>query len=76
MRNHPQYAKELLSKIPYLVPALDIPYYHHEKWDGAVTRAASKAMRSRLPRASSTVIDVWDAMGQNAVTARRYPRTR
>src|SRR3990172_7979831 len=35
MRRHPQYAFELLSPIAYLRPALDIPYCHHERWDGA-----------------------------------------
>jgi HD-GYP domain-containing protein (c-di-GMP phosphodiesterase class II) len=34
MRIHPVYAYELLSAIPSLQPALDIPYCHHEKWDG------------------------------------------
>ncbi|HKJ26075.1 MAG TPA: GAF domain-containing protein, partial [Anaerolineales bacterium] len=34
MQTHPQLAYEMLSSIPYLKPALNIPYYHHEKWDG------------------------------------------
>ncbi len=34
MRRHPVFAYELLSSIAYLRPALDIPHYHHEKWDG------------------------------------------
>jgi putative nucleotidyltransferase with HDIG domain len=34
MRRHPEYAYEMLYPIEYLRPALDIPYYHHEKWDG------------------------------------------
>ena len=34
MRKHPQYAYDMLSPIAYLRPALDIPYCHHEKWDG------------------------------------------
>jgi response regulator RpfG family c-di-GMP phosphodiesterase len=34
MRRHPVYGYELLSPIPYLRPASDIPYCHHEKWDG------------------------------------------
>ncbi|NTV36607.1 MAG: PAS domain S-box protein, partial [Anaerolineaceae bacterium] len=34
MRQHPAYAYQLLNNIPYLRPALDIPYCHHEKWDG------------------------------------------
>ena len=34
MRKHPIYAHEMLSRISYLRPALEIPLYHHEKWDG------------------------------------------
>jgi putative nucleotidyltransferase with HDIG domain len=34
MHRHPVYAYEMLSSIPFLRPALDIPYCHHEKWDG------------------------------------------
>ena len=35
MRRHPIYALEWLSSTDYLLPALDIPYCHHEKWDGS-----------------------------------------
>jgi PAS domain S-box-containing protein/putative nucleotidyltransferase with HDIG domain len=35
MRQHPEYAYRMLVKIPYLQPALDIPYSHHERWDGS-----------------------------------------
>ena len=34
MKKHPVFAYEMLSPIKYLTPALDIPYCHHEKWDG------------------------------------------
>ena len=34
MRKHPQLAYDMLAPIAYLRPALDIPYCHHEKWDG------------------------------------------
>jgi response regulator RpfG family c-di-GMP phosphodiesterase len=34
MRRHPEFARDLLAPIDYLQPALDIPYCHHEKWDG------------------------------------------
>jgi diguanylate cyclase (GGDEF)-like protein/PAS domain S-box-containing protein/putative nucleotidyltransferase with HDIG domain len=34
MRQHPQYAYDLLQSIAFLSPALDIPYCHHERWDG------------------------------------------
>ena len=35
MQKHPEYAYEMLSPIQYLKPALPIPYFHHEKWDGS-----------------------------------------
>lgn len=34
MRRHPDIAVELLSPVGYLEPALEIPHWHHEKWDG------------------------------------------
>ena len=34
MRRHPTFAYEMLASIHYLRLALDIPYCHHEKWDG------------------------------------------
>ena len=36
MKKHPVFAYELLVPIRYLKSAaIDIPYYHHEKWDGS-----------------------------------------
>ena len=35
MRQHPRYARDLLSPIDYLQPAMDIPCHHHERWDGS-----------------------------------------
>ncbi len=47
MRNHPVYAYKLLSPIANLRPALDIPYCHHEKWDGSGYPRGLKSFRSR-----------------------------
>jgi HD-GYP domain-containing protein (c-di-GMP phosphodiesterase class II) len=38
MRQHPQYAYDMLFPIEYLHPALVIPFCHHERWDGRVIR--------------------------------------
>ena len=35
IQEHPNIAHEILSKIEYLRPCIDIPYSHHEKWDGS-----------------------------------------
>ncbi len=62
MRRHPDYAYTLLSPIAYLHPALDIPYCHHEKWDGTGYPRGLK--RDEIPLAARifTVVDVWDAL--------------
>ncbi|MDE2216812.1 MAG: PAS domain S-box protein [Planctomycetota bacterium] len=62
MRKHPVYAYELLSRIAYLRPALDIPYCHHEKWDGAGYPRGLKGEEIPLSARIFAVVDVWDAM--------------
>jgi HD-GYP domain-containing protein (c-di-GMP phosphodiesterase class II) len=62
MRMHPTYAYELLLPIDYLRPALDIPYGHHERWDGAGYPQGLKG--KTIPQAARlfAVVDVWDAL--------------
>ena len=62
MRKHPVYALDLLSRIPYLRPALDIPYYHHEKWDGNGYPIGLKGEQIPLSARIFAVADVWDAL--------------
>lgn len=62
MRLHPVYAYTWLSKIPYLQPALDIPYCHHEKWDGSGYPRGLKGAEIPLAARLFAVIDVWDAL--------------
>ena len=62
MRQHPVYAKELLEKIPFLGPALDIPYYHHEKWDGTGYPVGLSGEKIPLPARIFAIVDVWDAL--------------
>jgi putative two-component system response regulator len=62
MQMHPTYAYEMLVPIEYLRPALDIPYCHHEKWDG--TGYPRKLRGEEIPLAARlfAVADVWDAL--------------
>jgi putative nucleotidyltransferase with HDIG domain len=62
MRRHPQHAYDMLSKIVYLRPALDIPYCHHEKWDGTGYPRGLKGEQIPLPARIFSVVDVWDAL--------------
>ena len=62
MRKHPQFAYDMLHPIEYLRPALDIPYCHHERWDG--TGYPRKLSKTEIPLAARlfAVVDVWDAL--------------
>lgn len=62
VREHPMHAFEMLSPIEYLKNALDIPLYHHEKWDG--TGYPRGLAREEIPIAARifAVVDVWDAL--------------
>ena len=62
MRKHPQLAFELLSPIAYLRDALDIPYCHHEKWDGTGYPRGLKGEQIPLAARLFAVVDVWDAL--------------
>lgn len=62
MRKHPIYAYEMLSPITYLHPALDIPYCHHEKWDGTGYPRGLKGEQIPFSARIFAVVDVWDGM--------------
>ena len=62
MRQHPTYAFEMLMPIDYLRPALDIPYCHHEKWDGSGYPRGLKDEQIPLAARIFAVVDVWDAL--------------
>jgi len=62
MRQHPQYAYNMIEPIEYLRPALDIPYCHHEKWDGSGYPRGLKGEEIPLSARIFAIIDVWDAV--------------
>ncbi len=74
MRCHPRYAYELLSSIQYLKPAMDIPYYHHEKWDGSGYPCGLKAEQIPLSARIFSAIDVWHALSTNRPYRKAFPR--
>jgi HD-GYP domain-containing protein (c-di-GMP phosphodiesterase class II) len=62
MRQHPIYARDLLASIPYLRLSLDIPYSHHEKWDGSGYPRGLQGEEIPLAARIFAIIDVWDAL--------------
>lgn len=65
MRQHPVYAYEMLSPISYLRRCLDIPYCHHEKWDGSGYPRGLKGEEIPLAARIFAVVDVWDALSSD-----------
>lgn len=65
VRLHPVYAYEMLNPIEFLRPAIDIPYCHHEKWDGSGYPRGLKGMEIPFAARIFPVIDVWDALISN-----------
>lgn len=65
MRKHADYAYELLSPIDFLRPALEIPYCHHEKWDGSGYPRGLKGEQIPLGARIFAIVDVWDALSSN-----------
>jgi HD-GYP domain-containing protein (c-di-GMP phosphodiesterase class II) len=62
MRQHPKYAYNMLMPIAYLRPALDIPYCHHEKWDGTGYPRGLQGEQIPLAARIFAIVDVWDAL--------------
>jgi len=62
IRRHPQIAQEMLSMIAYLQPALEIPYSHHERWNGSGYPRGLEGEEIPLAARIFAVVDVWDAL--------------
>ena len=62
MRQHPRFAYNMLLPIIYLRPALDIPYCHHEKWDGTGYPRGLREEQIPLSARIFAIVDVWDAL--------------
>jgi PAS domain S-box-containing protein len=65
MRRHPVYAYQMLDPIAYLRPALDIPFCHHEHWDGSGYPRGLKGEEIPLAARIFAIVDVWDALLSN-----------
>ncbi len=65
MRQHPQYAYNMLSPITYLAPAIHIPWCHHERWDGSGYPRGLKGEAIPMVARIFAVVDVYDALTSN-----------
>ncbi len=76
MRKHPVFAFQLLSPIEYLNPAMDIPYCHHEKWDGSGYPRGLKGEEIPLSARLFAIVDVWDALSSDRPYRDRWSKKK
>jgi putative nucleotidyltransferase with HDIG domain len=76
MHMHPTYAYQMLKPIAYLEPALDIPYCHHEKWDGSGYPRGLKEEEIPLGARIFSIVDVYDALTSNRPYRAAWPREK
>ena len=76
MRTHPKAAYDILKPIKYLANSLDIPYCHHERWDGAGYPRGLKGDAIPLSARIFAVIDAWDALLSDRPYRKAWERER
>ncbi|HET9906652.1 MAG TPA: HD domain-containing phosphohydrolase [Anaerolineales bacterium] len=76
MQKHPQFAFDMLSPIAYLHGALDIPFCHHEKWDGTGYPRGLKGEEIPLAARIFAVVDVYDALISNRPYRKGWSRKK
>jgi putative nucleotidyltransferase with HDIG domain len=65
MRKHPVYARDMLSQIPFFKGSIDIPYCHHEWWDGTGYPQGLEGKQIPLAARIFAIVDAWDALISN-----------
>ena len=76
IRKHPEIAHQLLEPIPFLKKAMEIPYCHHEKWDGTGYPRGLKGREIPVSARIFTVADVWDAVQYDRPYKKGWPREK
>lgn len=76
MQQHPIYAKQMLSHVPFLQPSIDVAYSHHERWDGNGYPEGLKGEEIPFPARIFAIVDQWDALTSNRPYRSAWTRER
>jgi len=76
MKQHPIRSREFISEIPFLQPAIQVAYYHHERWDGSGYPEGLHGEHIPLSARIFTVIDNWDALNSDRPYRKAWPREK
>jgi putative nucleotidyltransferase with HDIG domain len=75
IKKHPSFAFEMLSDISFLRSAIDIPYCHHEKWDGSGYPRGLRNTEIPIAARIFAVVDVWDAITSDRIYRKAMTKT-
>jgi response regulator RpfG family c-di-GMP phosphodiesterase len=76
MKRHPSFAFEWIRPIAYLRPSLDIPYCHHEKWDGSGYPRSLAGEHIPVAARLFSVVDIWDALTSDRPYRAAWPEDK
>jgi len=76
MRKHPSYAHDMLQSITYLRAAMDIPHFHHERWDGSGYPDGLAGEAIPLAARIFAVVDVFDALSSDRPYREKWSREK
>jgi putative nucleotidyltransferase with HDIG domain len=76
MKRHTTFARDMLQQIDFLRSAIDIPYCHHEKWDGTGYPQGLSGDQIPLAARLFAVVDVWDALASNRPYRPAWPKPK
>ncbi len=76
MRTHPEIGRRILSDIEFLAPSIEIPWCHHEKWDGSGYPRGLSGPEIPLSARLFAIVDVWDALSHQRVYKPAWPEDR
>jgi HD-GYP domain-containing protein (c-di-GMP phosphodiesterase class II) len=76
MKMHPVYARNMLIRVNYLRTAIDIPYCHHEKWDGTGYPRGLKGQQIPLAARIFAVADTWDTLTSDRPYRPAWPKEK
>ncbi|MDZ4158488.1 MAG: HD domain-containing phosphohydrolase, partial [Anaerolineaceae bacterium] len=74
LREHPVWAQRVLSGTHFLSQLSEIPYCHHERWDGSGYPRGLKAESIPLGASIFAVVDVWEALNSDRPYRRAWKR--
>jgi HD domain len=76
VRKHPESARDYFSGISSLTSAMDIPFFHHEKWDGTGYPHGLQGEHIPLPARIFAVVDAWDSLTSDRPYREAWPKEK